>query len=429
MATFRIPYLVVKQLASGAYGYYWQPSAALKRDGWDKVNLGFSVRPNDQDKMDAARRKNDEVAAWRNGGAKPREVKKFTRRETMAGLIKHYKASDNFIDLAENTQRTYSSSLTAIEVWASDPKKPGGDGNLPLATITDERVTKLRNALMKPTEKGGAPRHHRAHNILRVLRTLMQYAEKEKMIPKGSNPAKDFGLSTPAPRHQVWEHEDVEAFKASAVKLGYPDLGFAVELALYVGQREADMLKLTGLPPPSTRSNWREVLNLDPETRNRLAGPDGRVMGISLQQGKTKVWVGVPIVGELRAKIEARIADNAKTEPRVMQLLIDDKTGRPWKVRQFIRKFTEVKADAVAKGHAPLAELQFRDLRRTCVVRLGELGLEDGLISAITGHKLASLKKILETYMPRTNKMAARAVVARLGPAPVGAASEQEKAG
>ena len=50
------------------------------------------------------------------------------------------------------------------------------------------------------------------------------------------------------------------------------------------------------------------------------------------------------------------------------------------------------------------------DLRRTAVVFHGELGLADHRIAAITGHQLDTVKKILETYMPRTTATAARAI-------------------
>jgi hypothetical protein len=59
-----------------------------------------------------------------------------------------------------------------------------------------------------------------------------------------------------------------------------------------------------------------------------------------------------------------------------------------------------------------LALLQNRDLRRSCVVLLGE---SNKSISAITGHKFETNNKILEVYMPRTEAMAARAVVTRNG--------------
>jgi len=84
----------------------------------------------------------------------------------------------------------------------------------------------------------------------------------------------------------------------------------------------------------------------------------------------------------------------------------------------FQRAFSAIRAKAVerltAAGDAELAaevaDLQFRDLRRTCVVMMGERGIPDHLISAITGHKLETVKKILEVYLPRTTGMAMLAV-------------------
>ncbi|WJY17636.1 hypothetical protein QQS45_08230 [Alteriqipengyuania flavescens] len=87
-----------------------------------------------------------------------------------------------------------------------------------------------------------------------------------------------------------------------------------------------------------------------------------------------------------------------------------------------MHRFAEIRAaaaDLARKdgGEVLAKELQplwFGDTRRSCVVFLGELGLDDAAIAAITGHQLTTIKKILETYMPRTEGMAARAVVARI---------------
>ena len=107
----------------------------------------------------------------------------------------------------------------------------------------------------------------------------------------------------------------------------------------------------------------------------------------------------------MRARIESALGDNHA-------LLINPATGKAWTQREFDYQFAKVRT-IVAKTHPEMADLQFRDLRRTCVVRLGELGMEINLISAITGHSLEHVHKILEVYMPRNTKMAARAVAAR----------------
>ncbi len=56
------------------------------------------------------------------------------------------------------------------------------------------------------------------------------------------------------------------------------------------------------------------------------------------------------------------------------------------------------------------SELQARDLRRTAAVRLGEAGCTPIEIAAITGHSIERTRKILETYVPRTEPMGRNAV-------------------
>ena len=155
--------------------------------------------------------------------------------------------------------------------------------------------------------------------------------------------------------------------------------------------------------------------------------PDSRVMAIRIRQGKGRVWIEVPVIGPVRAAIEREI--KAARAIGATTLLYDENDRTPWTsgklnerlARQtaFQRRFGDHReaaaaAAAAAGDDALAAELrgvQFRDYRRTCVVILGELGLADHLISAITGHSLNQTKEILEVYMPRTTGMAARAIM------------------
>ena len=59
---------------------------------------------------------------------------------------------------------------------------------------------------------------------------------------------------------------------------------------------------------------------------------------------------------------------------------------------------------------AGLDGLQFRDLRRTGMVRMAEAGATAVQISAISGHSIEATMRILETYIPRNAAMAAAAV-------------------
>ena len=65
-------------------------------------------------------------------------------------------------------------------------------------------------------------------------------------------------------------------------------------------------------------------------------------------------------------------------------------------------------------GGGPLevatAKRWFLGLRRTAVVWLAEGGCTEGEIAAISGHDIETVRTILETYLPRTGKMAASAI-------------------
>lgn len=77
---------------------------------------------------------------------------------------------------------------------------------------------------------------------------------------------------------------------------------------------------------------------------------------------------------------------------------------------------------------AEIADIQFRDFRRTCVVTMGQRGIPDHLIYAITGHWLETVENILETYLPRTTGMAMLTVNLTHERAPRQAARENKTA-
>ena len=59
---------------------------------------------------------------------------------------------------------------------------------------------------------------------------------------------------------------------------------------------------------------------------------------------------------------------------------------------------------------AGLKNLQFRDLRRTAIVRLAEACATVPEIASISGHTIDRCQRILEVYLPRNSKMAKAAV-------------------
>lgn len=413
MATFRIPRLVGKTNKAGITSWYWQPSATLAKAGWEPVSLGKDERA----AIEAARTRNDQVEEWKLGGIKPGEVRARAIAGTLNALIARYereilegKKSDKVTPLiAASTARVYRVSLRRLAAWA---------GKHPLAYITRERVRTLRQAMMAPETGIG---HHAAHQTLKMGRALFAFAMDCDLVTV--NPFVNFKLAAPPPRDVIWSPPARELMVAAANGAGMPSIALAIQLGFAIGQREADILGITiakYVPIPEHKMQPEDYATLA-----RLA-PDGIPRGIRIRQAKTKAWIEVPVTGTVRAQLERNIA-RAKAGSSTRIILDDTRPGPKDHAgiyhgeagqTRFQRDFADVREAAIKQAvndnnpelAAELATLQFRDLRRTCVVYLGELGLDAHLIAAITGHDIDETQRILKTYMPRTTGRAARAI-------------------
>jgi len=416
--------LTQKNTARG-FAYYWQPTPAERAKGWKGLALGTDAAR----AVELARRRNDEIDNWKSGGARPRQVSAYVARATFGAVLDRYER-EVLVTKKANTQRVDRTAINRLRTWAGDK---------PLAWIDRKRVRTFRNELVKHIEIDG-PGHAVAFHLLTTLRKILGWYIREADLGI-DNPADHFGLRMPAARDQIWEADADAAMQAAAAAMGEDGVQLAYDIASYTGQREADVL---GYQLPAWREITVQQLGNDAALYDALAssiGPDaGKVMGLYVKQGKTGRWVGIPIEGHLRTRIEAVIAArrlHARQTGRAgaMHLVSREASGAPWPQRDFIDRFGQVRARAAdiarAAGNDELADrlagLQFRDLRRTCVVKLGLLGLNDYQIGAITGHKQETIKRILEVYMPRTEAAAGAAVVARIGKRGVEKVSEQEK--
>ena len=269
--------------------------------------------------------------------------------DTIGWEIERYRESDRFQDKAPETQRIYERWLKEFNgMW----------GALPPSTLTRRVVVTFAEGIESRASRVQA---------VAALYNLLDRARYFGLVEV--NAAAEMRLSKPKPRQQRWEWEDVDKFLAVCDR---PSLRVAFYLLLYTAQRPGDVVNL----------KWSAY--------------NGKT--IRLRQQKT----GKPIEVRCHHKLRA-VLDEAKAQRRGVNIVARENgaaISRDWLGEMFSR----------TRKKAGLDHLQARDLRRTAIVLMGEADCEEYQIAAVSGHSIENTRQILETYLPRTSKMADAAI-------------------
>ena len=264
---------------------------------------------------------------------------------TLYSILGGYQASTEFCDLAERTRRDYVRQIRIIE-------KEFGD--FPLSALTNPRARDV----FRSWRDGLAQRSRRqADYAWVVLAKVLSWARDRGLV--SSNPCERGGRVYRGSRSEkVWTLDDELAFLELAPK----HLHLALHLALWTGQRQGDLLRLT----------W--------------AAYDGDK--ITLRQSKTGSRVIVPVGAPLKAALNS----TTKQSP----LILVNSYGKPWTANGFRSSWR--------KGcrAAGIAELTFNDLRGTAVTRLALAGATEAEIATVTGHALRDVRSILELTLSKS---------------------------
>jgi integrase len=167
----------------------------------------------------------------------------------------------------------------------------------------------------------------------------------------------------------VWSIEDEAAF----LQHGPAHLHLPLLLALWTGQRQGDLLRLT----------WSAY--------------DGS--HIRLRQSKTGVPVKIPVGAPLKVALD----EAAKTK-RSPTILLNSE-GRPWTPDGFRASWGK------ACDKARIVGVTFNDLRGTAVTRLALVDCSEAEIATITGHSIRDVRSILDAhYLHRDHALAESAI-------------------
>lgn len=274
----------------------------------------------------------------------------------LQSVLNAYQASPNFNDLAPRTKKDYCQRLRVIEA---------DFGDFPIAALSDRRT---RAEFLAWRDKLAVKSRRQADYALAVLALILAWAFDRGLVP--ANPCERPGKVYRSQRAEsIWTDADESAFlKVAPARLRLPFF-----LAIWTGQRQGDLLRLT----------WNAY--------------DGS--HIRLKQSKGGRRVVIPVASPLKAALDA--AAKAK---KAVTILTTTK-GTPWTSDGFRTEWRKAATKAKISG------LTFHDLHGTAVTRLAVAGCSEAEIATITGHSLRDVGAILDRhYMSRSAGLAESAI-------------------
>jgi len=246
---------------------------------------------------------------------------------TLADLIRHYKTGQRYKRLAPATKASYDRHFDRI------------------LTAGGMRVAEIDVPWLYRAQDTVADTPRMADQLLEVLSVLLNFAVKRGW--RTDNPARHVERLGGGKSYEPWPDVAIGRFRTDA----NPRMVWAMEIALYTGQRRADVLEM----------QWRHIA-------------DGL---IAVAQQKTGQRLHIPI----HAGLAAVLADI----PRVGTNIVHREDGRAYTGGGFSAIFRrELK-------RLGLAGLQFHGLRHTAAARLAEAECTDREIMAILGHRTATM--------------------------------------
>jgi integrase len=233
-----------------------------------------------------------------------------------------------------------------------------------------------------------------ARGSIAVLSAAISWGLKRgRVIPDHrfpGNPCTGLAMETPEPRLRALTPDEVRHLVSTADALERPEIGDAIIMGVWTGQRQKDRLALMdgGLF-------------------------DGRRL---FRQSKTKAIVEIRQAPELEQRLARAKERRADWKVLPAHILVDEKMREPFKGDHYRHLFEKVRTAAVAgidDKIAPmpsLADARDQDLRDTAVTWLARAGCTHMEIAQITGHSMQSIQTILKHYLAHHREIADNAI-------------------
>lgn len=358
--------------ADGSVRIWWEPPAEGRAKGMKAVEL-------DADRLTWSVRRAEALSkeAMR-GPAKP------TAGRTIDHLADDYEKSLAYRQKKPATRSSYRNFFRQIRAkWGT---RLVSDFDKPTMATWYETLHTAKGAYM-------------AMHLIRHMSILFTHAELRGWRPEGSNPCAKIRIAVPKGRRRTADWPEFDALIAAADRLGHHAMGHAIILSMLTGQRQTDI-----------REAQREHFG----SLRREDGANGAPVWVwAYERSKRGNAAFAVIHAEAVARLAQRLEDDAPGP-----LLIDEATGLPYSVSLFCHRFAAIRDAAVKDGYPALANLQFRDLRRT----FGRLSRKGGAtksdVADVLGNSAATNQFLADVYMSPEIETAKRAVDAIERPQP-----------
>jgi integrase len=268
--------------------------------------------------------------------------------ETFSSLIDYFKDCSEYKDLSDKSKRAYYGYLKLIEAKF---------GSMPIGVLEDKRV----RGDFKEFRDSFSDTPRKADYVWTTIARVLSVAKDRGKI--AVNVCERGGRLYDSDRSEnIWTAEDIRQFCSVASV----ELQAALLLALWTGQRQGDLLRLT----------WTDY--------------DGTYIRIRQSKGrgrKGRRRVTIPVGPPLKAALDA-----ALKEKRSAVTILVNSFGRPWTEDGFRTSWDK------AFRKTSLKDLHFHDLRGTAVTRLALSNCSVPEIASITGHSMTTVQEILDAH-------------------------------
>lgn len=260
---------------------------------------------------------------------------------TLDGLIRSYERSPEFRGHAQSTQDSYSRYLAV----ANRMMRTKHGLSVPVKHLARADILKVRERL---ADTPGA-----ANQTMRAIGAMFAWAVDNEKIDEKDNPAQKLKRFAARP-HEPWPEELLEE------ALGDPQIGMAVALFYFTGQRINEVVRMT----------WADI--------------EGDFMRVFVQKTRT----------QLRVAILPELAERLAALPKPAVTILTSSNGRPWS-RMGLR--AKLQDWAKERGHKVVPH----GLRKNAVISLLEAGCTEAEVQGITDQTLP----IIQHYAKKVNKL------------------------